>query len=208
MNFLFKSRDRGETWEKISRDLSYNDAKELGDVKYQTIFTISESPLEKGLLYVGTDDGRIWITRDDGRNWKEINKGIQKKKWISRVVASGFSKGTVYMAQNGKRDDEFSAYIWKSDDYGETWEDISANIPLGPVNVIREDPKDKNVLYTGTDTGVYVSGDRGKTWSVLGGNLPTVYVHDLIIHPRDIIIVIATHGRGMWAMDADPLNSK
>ena len=134
--------------------------------------------------------------------------GLPYKKWVSRMVASAYDMSTVYMTQNGKRDDDFAAYVWKSTDYGKTWVDISANIHLGPVNVIREDPVDKNILYVGTDTGVYVTKDGGKTWDVLGSNLPSVYVHDLIIHPRDNIIVIATHGRGMWALDANPVNMK
>jgi len=128
-----------------------------------------------------------------------------KNKWISRVVASKYDLATVYLTQNGKRDDDFAAYIWKSDDYGKTWQDISGNIPLGPVNVIREDPIDKNILYVGTDIGVYVTKDGGKSWEVLG-DLPSTYVHDLIIHPRDNILVIATHGRGMWALDANLVN--
>ena len=135
-------------------------------------------------------------------------QGLPYRKWVSRIVASAYDLGTVYMTQNGKRDDDFDAYVWKSTDYGQTWKDISANIPLGPVNVIREDPVKKNILYVGTDIGVYVTKDGGKTWNVLGGNLPSSYVQDLIIHPRDNIIVIATHGRGMWAMDANPINEK
>ncbi|MBU1338711.1 MAG: hypothetical protein KKD56_06565, partial [Acidobacteria bacterium] len=91
-------------------------------------------------------------------------------------------------------------------DYGETWKDISNNLKLGPVNVIKEDPFNKDILYVGTDVGVYVSKDGGETWNVLGGNLPTVYVQDLVIHPRDNVIIIATHGRGMWAMDATGVN--
>ncbi len=112
------------------------------------------------------------------------------------------------MTQNGKRDDDVAPYVWKSVDFGATWTSIAAGIPLGPVNVIREDPVDRNILYVGTDGGVFVTSDGGKTWGILGGNLPFAYVHDLIIHPRDNIIVIATHGRGMWALDANPVNGK
>ncbi|MDH5384555.1 MAG: hypothetical protein OEY18_07600, partial [Candidatus Aminicenantes bacterium] len=130
------------------------------------------------------------------------------QKWVSRIVASAYDMGTVYMTQNGKRDDDFNVYVWKSTDFGETWVDLSGNIPLGPVNVIREDPVDRNILYVGTDTGVYVTKDSGQTWNVLGNNLPSCYVHGLIIHPRDNVIVIATHGRGMWAIDANPVNEK
>lgn len=208
MQYLFRSIDRGDTWEKISPDLTYNNKDELGDIPFQTIFSISESPLKFGLIYVGTDDGKVHVTKDGGKTWKEIMTGLPYKKWVSRIVASAFDLGTVYMTQNGKRDDDFAAYVWKSTDYGKTWVDISGNIPLGPVNVIREDPVDRNILYVGTDLSVYVSKNGGKDWDVLGGNLPSTYVHDLIIHPRDNIIVIATHGRGMWAMDANPINEK
>jgi len=208
MQYLFRSMDQGDTWERISPDLTYNKKDELGDIPFQTLFTISESPLKFGLIYVGTDDGKVHVTKDGGKHWKEIMAGLPYKKWVSRMVASAYDMSTVYMTQNGKRDDDFAAYVWKSTDYGKTWVDISANIHLGPVNVIREDPVDKNILYVGTDTGVYVTKDGGKTWDVLGSNLPSVYVHDLMIHPRDNIIVIATHGRGMWALDANPVNMK
>jgi len=109
------------------------------------------------------------------------------------------------MTQNGKRNDDFAPYVWKSTDYGQTWINIAANIPLGPVNVIREDPINKKILYVGTDIGVYITKNGGKEWEVLG-DLPSTFVHDLQVHPRDNIIVIATHGRGMWALDADPIN--
>ena len=207
MQYLYRSLDRGDTWERISPDLTYNNKDKMGDIQYQTLFTISESHLKYGLIYAGTDDGRAQVTKDGGKTWTEITEGLVRNKWISRVVASKYSLGTVYLTQNGKRDDDFAAYIRKSDDYGKTWQDISGNIPLGPVNVLREDPIDKNILYVGTDIGVYVTKDRGKSWEVLG-DLPSTYVHDLIIHPRDNILVIATHGRGMWALDANLVNGK
>ncbi len=151
---------------------------------------------------MGTDDGRVHVTRDGGKDWSEITKGVTAHRWISRLVASRYREGTVYMAQNGKRHDDFTAYLWRSDDHGETWTSIVGDIPLGPINVIREDPRDKDILYVGTDIGVYVSTDGAVSWHVLGANLPSTFVHDLVIHPRDDIIVIATHGRGMYAMDA------
>ncbi len=199
--FVYRSMNEGKTWERISPDLTYNDNQKKGDIPYQTIFTISESPLKFGVLYAGTDDGRVWMTKNSGEVWKEINKGIAYRKWVSQLEASRFAEGRVYMTQNGKRDDDFAAYIWKSEDYGDTWTDITANIPYGPVNVIREDPKNENILYVGTDYGVFVSLNGGESWETLTGNLPTVYVHDLVIHPRDDIAVIATHGRGIWALD-------
>jgi photosystem II stability/assembly factor-like uncharacterized protein len=207
MQFVMMSRDRGDTWEFISQDLSYNDPAKQGDINYQTVSVLDESPLRFGLLYAGTDDGRIWRTMDGGKKWNEIRSGEVPVKFISRMVASSFDIGTVYMTQTGRRDDDFQVYIWKSTDFGDTWQDISGNIPVGPANVIREDPVNKDILYVGTDEGVYVSKNGGKKWDVLG-NLPFVYVHDLAIHPRDNMIIIATHGRGIWVMDANPVNGK
>ncbi|MCX6552262.1 MAG: hypothetical protein NTY02_14885, partial [Acidobacteria bacterium] len=205
--YLFRSWNRGDTWERISADLSYNDPKQFGDIPYQTIFALSESPMRFGLLYAGTDDGRLHATKDGGRTWTEITRGLQAKRWISKVVASAYDEGTVYVAQNGKRDDDFAAYLWKSTDYGATWRSIAASIPMGPVNVITEDPGNAKILYVGTDVGVYASIDGGTTWNVLGANLPTAYVHDIVVHPRDKVIVAATHGRGMWVLDAVPVQT-
>ncbi len=205
MQYLFMSRDQGNTWKQISTDLSHNNPAKLGDIQHQTLFSISESPLKFGLIYAGTDDGRLHMTKDGGSNWTELTSKLTPDRWISRVVASKYKMGRVYVSQNGKRDDDFQVYLWKSEDYGVTFKDISGNIPLGPVNVIREDPFDGNILYAGTDMGVFVSKNGGESWEVLG-NLPTTYVHDLIIHPRDNILVIATHGRGMWAFDANQVN--
>jgi hypothetical protein len=147
----------------------------------------------------------VHATRDGGTTWTEVMYGIAEDRWISRVEASRYEKGTVYMSQNGKRHDDFKPYLWKSTDYGKTWQSITANIPSGPINVIREDPKNANVLYVGTDLGVYVSVDGGQKWHVLANQLPTTFVHDLVIHPRDDIMVIATHGRGMYAMDVQAI---
>jgi photosystem II stability/assembly factor-like uncharacterized protein len=206
MQYLLRSLDRGNTWEQISPDLTYSTASEMGDISYHTLTSISESPLKYGLVYVGTDDGKVHLTRDGGKRWQEIMDGLPYQKWVSRIAASSFEMGTVYMTQNGKRDDDFTPYVWKSTNYGKTWIDISKGIPLGPVNVIREDPKNKNILYVGTDCGVYVTADGGKTWNVLGTGLPMTYVHDLVIHPRDNIIAIGTHGRGVWVLDANKIN--
>jgi photosystem II stability/assembly factor-like uncharacterized protein len=201
------SKNRGDTWEFISPDLSYNDPKKKGDINYQTISVLDESPLRFGLIYAGTDDGRIWRTKDCGKVWTEIRNGTVPQKFVSRIIASKYDIGTVYMTQTGRRDDDFQVYIWKSTNFGDTWQDISANIPVGPVNVIREDPVNKDILYAGTDGGVFVTKDGGKKWEVLG-TLPFVYVHDMAIHPRDNMIIIATHGRGIWVMDANSINEK
>jgi photosystem II stability/assembly factor-like uncharacterized protein len=206
MQFLFRSLDQGNTWDQISPDLTYNAASEMGDIPYHTLTTISESPLKYGLIYAGTDDGKVQMTRDGGKHWQEIMQGLPSQKWVSRIVASAFEMGTVYLTQNGKRDDDFTPYVWKSTNYGKTWVDFSMGIPIGPVNVIREDPKDKKILYVGTDGGVFVSTDAAMTWNALGAGLPMTYVLDLVIHPRDNMIVIATHGRGVWVLDANPIN--
>jgi len=204
MNYLYRSMNRGDKWERISPDLTYNDPEKKGDISYQTIFTISESPFKFGLIYVGTDDGRAHVTKDGGRHWSEISKNLPEK-WISRIVASKYHESTVYCAQNGKRDDDFTAYLWKSTDYGKTWKNITNNIPIGPINVISEDPKKENILYVGTDLGVYISINGGNTWNTLNKKFPTTFVHDLVIHPREDILIAATHGRGMYAMDVRPI---
>lgn len=201
MNFLFRSENRGDEMVKISPDLTNNKLEEIGDIPYQTISTISESYHKPGVIYVGTDDGNLHVTHDGGKTWEGIENGIAANRWISQVEASRHQDGTVYMAQNGKRWDDMTPYLWKSTDQGKTWESIVSNIPSGPINVVREDPKHEGVLYVGTDLGAYVSTDGGKEWHVLGGNLPTTFVSDLVIHPRDEVLVVSTHGRGLWAMD-------
>ena len=205
LQYVLKSTDRGGTWEKISPDLTYNDPEKKGDISYQTISVMDESVFNSDLLYAGTDDGRLWRTKNGGNSWEEIRKEPMPVRWISRLVASQHDFGTVYVTQTGRRDDDAQVYVWRSTDFGDTWEDIAANIPAGPVNVIREDPGSDSILYLGTDVGVYVSTDRGQQWQVLG-DLPCTYVHDLAIHPRDNMIIVATHGRGMFLLDADPVN--
>ena len=206
MQYILRSIDQGNTWEQISPDLTYNTAAEMGDISHHTLTSISESPLKYGLLYAGTDDGKVHMTRDGGKRWQEIMEGLPYQKWVSRIVASAYDLPTVYMTQNGKRDDDFAPYVWKSTNYGKTWVDISKGIPVGPVNVIREDPKSKDILYAGTDGGVYVTTDGGKTWNALGTGLPWTYVLDLVIHPRDNMIAVGTHGRGVWVLDAATIN--
>ncbi len=205
MNYLFRSWNQGESWERISPDLTNNNIEQLGDIPYQTITAVSESPFKFGLIYAGTDDGRVHVTHNGGDDWTEISDGLESGKFTSRIMASAFDEGTVYLSQNGKRDDDFAAYVWRSTDYGVTWEDISANIPLGPVNVVREDPKNPNVLYVGTDLGAYVSLDGGASYEVLGGEFPSTFVSDLVVHPEEDILVASTHGRGIWALDVRPL---
>jgi photosystem II stability/assembly factor-like uncharacterized protein len=204
---VLKSIDKGGTWKQISPDLTYNDPEKQGDISYRTITALEESKFNPNLLYAGTDDGRLWRTKDGGKNWEDIRKEPLPVRWVSRIVASKYDFGTVYVTQTGRRDDDAAVYLWRSTDYGTTWEDISANIPAGPVNVIREDPEEEDILYLGTDVGVYVSKDAGDSWEVLG-DLPCTYVHDLAIHPRENMVIVATHGRGMFVLDADPVNQE
>ena len=206
--YVYRSHDRGDTWERISGDLTDNNPAQMGinpfAIPYQTITQIAESPRKAGLLYVGTDDGHVHVTMDDGKTWTELTKNVPltARKWVSRLVASKYDDATVYLAQRGREDDDFAPYLWKSTDYGKTWRSIVGNIPSGSINVIREDPTVPNLLYAGNDFGVYVSTNGGQKWNVLGGNLPTNEVADLQIQPRDNIIVISTYGLGMWVMDA------
>lgn len=201
MNRVFRSMNRGDSWECISPDLTRMSPERQGNISFSTITSISESPLKFGVLYAGTDDGRIHGTRDGGLSWADLGAGLPEEKWVSRVVASRYDVGTVYLSQNGKTDNDFQVWLWKSTEYGANWQDISANMPGGPVNVIAEDPEHKGVLYVGTDLGVFVSTDDGARWEVLGQGLPITFVHDLKIHQPSRTLVIATHGRGMWKLD-------
>ena len=205
MQYVFRSLDRGDSWTKISPDLTHNDPDKQGNISFATISTLSESPKKFGLLYVGTDDGRLHITKDSGENWTELSGDWPDHKWVSRVVASKYEEGTAYLTLNGKRDNDFQIYVYRTEDFGETWQDISEGIPGGPANVIREDPFSSQVLYVGTDLGVYVSTDFGESWNVLGSELPITFVHDMVIQEREKTLVIATHGRGMFTLDVKDL---
>lgn len=201
--YLFRSRDRGDHWERISGDLSDGPlAARSADQCNRSIAAIAESPRQAGLLYVGTDDGRLHVTADAGKSWTELTANLPRKLWVSRVEASAFSDGTVYLTQRGRMNEDFGAYLYRSTNYGRTWESIVGNIPAGPVNVVREDPVSPSVLYAGTDFGVYVSTNGGLRWEVLGGNLPAVPVTDLQVSPRDAVLVISTFGQGIWVIEA------
>ena len=203
--YLFRSMDRGDTWERISPDLTYNNPEQQGKwpfaIPFATITAVDESPFKFGVLYAGTDDGRVWVTKVCGEAWTEITSGLPFNKHVWKIVASKYDPATVYVTLVGRHDDDFNPYIFKSADYGKTWTSIAGGIPGGPVNAVREDPKTKDILYAGTDTGIYVSLDGGKTWNVLGSGLPTTYVWDIAVHPRDNCLIVATNGRGMWIID-------
>jgi photosystem II stability/assembly factor-like uncharacterized protein len=206
---LFRSKNRGETWEKLTSDQSYNDKAKIGDVPHQLVITISESPKKQGLVYTGTDDGRLYMTLDEGKEWKELTSSLSpKKEWIGKVLASKYEEGTVYVAQQGRYDEDFAVRLYKSTDFGKTFKSIAGNLPGGPINMIHEDPDNPKVLYVSNDFGVYVTTNGGAHWDVLGGNLPSVNVMDFIVHPRDRMMVIATHGRGAWAIDVSQFKNK
>ena len=204
--YVFRSTNRGDTWERISPDLTANNSDEMllkssNAIPYQTVTSLEESPRVKGLIYAGTDDGRLHVTRDAGKQWTGLSGNVATRRWYSRVVPSQHDDGTIYVTQRGREDDDFGVYVYKSTDFGKTFVSLAANLPAGPVNVIREDPASAGTLYLGTDFGAFISTDGGKTWQVLGGNLPSTQVSDLRYQARDNIIVISTYGRGMYAMD-------
>ncbi|HEX5668853.1 MAG TPA: hypothetical protein VFX73_08635, partial [Chitinophagaceae bacterium] len=187
--YLFKSTDQGETWKRISGDLTYNNKEKMGRTPYainhQAITAIDESPVKKGMLYAGTDDGRVWVTMNDGNEWKEITKGLPENVHVSRLVASKYDANTIYITLSDRREDNIKPYIYRSTNNGNSWTSLVTDLPPSPVNVIREDPKSSNVLYCGTDMGVYVSRDKGRSWQSIQGNLPaSVSVNDLFVHPR------------------------
>jgi photosystem II stability/assembly factor-like uncharacterized protein len=215
-NFLFKTRNGGQSWEIISPDLSTNDPEKqknsggpitpenTGAEIHCTIITISESPVVPGIIWCGTDDGNVQLTRDGGRTWKNVVENIPDLPpytWCSRIEASHFDPGTAFAAFDGHRTDDYETYVYKTSDYGETWTSLKGNLPFGWVHVIREDLKNKNLLFVGTEFGVYASLDGGESWFSLQNNLPTVAVRDIAIHPRENDLIIGTHGRGIWIID-------
>ncbi len=206
-NRLLKSTNRGEDWAPISQEVADSAEGPRAAVPFGTITMIAESELQQGLIYVGTEGGSAWLTRDDGENWERVGQGLPKK-WVSRIVASRHETGRVYLSQTGFREDDFSSYLFSSDDFGESWTSIVGNLPGESVNVIQEDPDLPNVLYVGTDLGVYVSGNRGVSWHSLSSNLPTTPVHDLDVHPRDGELVIGTHGRSVFVLDLTPVRDR
>jgi len=199
-NFVFQSTDRGDSWTAISPELTTE--------KVGTITTLAESPLDRAVLYAGTDDGNVWSTRD-GKNWKNITakiSGMPGKRWVSRLVASRYDAKTVFLAFDGHRNDDFTTYLFKSTDYGETWKPIKSDLPpTTPVRVIREDVKNPNLLFVGTESAAYASIDAGAHWVRLMNRMPAVPVADLTVHPRDGDLIAATHGRSFWVMDISPL---
>ncbi len=211
--YVLKSTDQGHSWSAISPDLTRNEKSKQkpsgGDITlditsveyYDTVFALSESPLQKGMLWAGTDDGLIHLTRDDGKNWENVTpKNMLEWSMVSIIEASPHDAGTAYAAIDRHKLDDFNPFIYQTHDFGKTWTLINSGIPAGAyVRSVREDPKVRGLLYAGTETGVYFSNDDGAHWQSLQLNLPTTPIHDLAVKDNDL--VAATHGRSFWILD-------
>ncbi len=221
-NKLFRSTDRGQSWKAISGDLTtavdrdtmmlmgaklkdVKIAKNDGVDQYGTLFNVAESRLKAGLIYTGSDDGQVQVTRDGGTTWTNVTAKIPNAPtwaYVSRVEPSRFAEGTVYVTFDSHRTGDYGSYLYASQDYGASWKPIVGNLPRGEVaRTITEDQKTADVLYLGTETGLYLTLDRGKTWTRVRGNLPTVPIYEITLHPRDNAMLLATHGRGIWILD-------
>ena len=220
-NRLWKSTNRGDSWTQLGDMTTGVDRSTLrimgelptdrtlalddGIPYYPTITEIAESPLEAGLLYVGTDDGNLQVTRDDGKHWANLTKrfpGLPETMWVSGIEASRHDAGTVYVSFDGHRSNDFANYLYRSKDFGNSWSSITGDLPANRVvHAVHEDPKNPNLIYVGTEHGLYLSADAGQHWLEMTGNLPHVPVNDFVIHPRDNDLVLATHGRGVWILD-------
>jgi photosystem II stability/assembly factor-like uncharacterized protein len=218
--FLFRSRDHGQTWERISPDLSTNDPEkqkqeQSGGITvdnssaemHTTIFSISESPKNGNVIWVGTDDGNVQVTRDGAKTWKNVTanlKGVPKNAWVTSIDAGHFDDGTAYATFDAHTFGNMSPYVLKTTDFGQTWTALitpNGNV-RGYAHVVKEDLENKNLLFVGTEFGLWMSFDGGQQWAQYkGGDFPDVAVRDLAIHPRDKDLVIATHGRGIWIVD-------
>lgn len=208
-NHVFRLSTQGEQWQMISPDLSRRELEKMDTVgsgaeTYGVVYALAESPVKPGLLWAGTDDGKVWITEDEGVHWTDLTGNLPaaaKGQWISRIEASGKDASVAYLAVDAHRTGNYAPLAYRTADSGKTWEPIASNLPAnGPVKVIREDPKNPNVLYAGTEFALFVSFDRGGHWAKFGG-LPTVAVDDILVHPRDSDLVIATHGRSLFIVD-------
>ena len=195
-NKLHRSFDQGKHWEAISPDLTRGGKK--GNVAYGTITTFNESSLQFGLIYAGSDDGLIHGTQNGGVSWDLLSSDLPKDLWVSRVTASMHQKNRVYAALNGYRNDNFTPYLYLSENGGQQWKAIANNLPEAPVNDIIEDPVKENILYVATDRGVYVSFNKGDTWEAFAKGLTSAAVHDLVIQPEAKDLLVGTHGRSIY----------
>jgi S1-C subfamily serine protease/photosystem II stability/assembly factor-like uncharacterized protein len=198
-NYVFRSLNRGENLQAISPEITLT--------KRGSATALAESPRNANVLYVGTDDGALWVTRDGGREWKNItaNLGLPAPRWVATIEASRYEEGRVYVALDGHRSDDDEPYVFVSEDFGQTWRSIRANLPWGSTRCLREDTQNPDLLFVGTEFGAWCSLDRGNYWNKLNTNLPTVAVHEFAIHPDNGEIVLATHGRSLWIGDISAL---
>src|SRR4051812_31252363 len=217
---LFRSFDRGDTWvasPDLTKNIGRNDrpilgiagtapmaSKHDGAASFSNIVTIGESPLVPGIIWVGTNDGNLQVSRDGGSTWKNVVGNVPRvpaETHVSRVEPSHYDAGTCYVTLDGHRTDDHNPYVFKTTDFGETWTSVASNLPQGNVNVIREDPKNRSLLYLGTEYGFYVSLNGGREWKRFMNGLPTVRIDDVLVHPRDNDLVLGTHGRSLYVMD-------
>ena len=216
---LLRSTDRGDHWTEISPDLSTNPADKIlpsseggvpGGIPWFAISSISESPITRGVIWAGTSDGKVHVTKNDGSAWTDVTgkisaAGGREDAYVSRVRASSHVAGRAYLSKTGYRFDDFKPYLYRTEDFGETWKSIVANLPNEPINVIYEDRKNPDLLFVGNDTGVFVSIDRGGRWVKMNNNMPNVPVKDLLVHPRDNDLVLGSYGRDFWITNISPL---
>ncbi|NQW02563.1 MAG: hypothetical protein HQ485_00885 [Acidobacteria bacterium] len=220
-NKVFRSSDRGDSWSVISPDLTTNTdrdeiaifgkrgdeiriARNDGITSWGTIVTLAESPKQAGVYYTGTDDGVVSVSQDMGKTWTRITNnipGFPAGAWVSKVAPSRFDAGTVYVTVDAHRIDDRKTYMWVSHDFGATFTSINANLSGEVVKTLTEDPKNADVLYIGTEAGLFLSMDRAKSWQPLKANLPTVRIDEIAIHPRDNAMIVGTHGRSVWILD-------
>lgn len=221
-NMLFKSTDLGQSWEAVSGDLTYaidrdtlrimgvpGSAPQMsrndGQSTYGNLTTIAESPLNADVLYTGSDDGRVHVTRDGGATWTDVTRnfgdGAPRRTYVTRIVASHGQEGTVFVALDGHRTDDFAPYVFVSRNYGQDWTRITNGLPMNSVSALAQHPDNANLLFVGNEIGVYVLKDLGQSWVRMKSNLPTVPVDDIKIHPRENDLVLGTHGRGIWILD-------
>ena len=216
-NVVFRSNNRGKSWEVISPDLTTNDKskqRSSGGTIYQdntaaefhcTILYLAESPIQKGVIWAGTDDGNIQVTLDGGKSWSNLKnriKGLPEYSWISKIHASEHNAGTAFIVVDQHRMNDFRPYIFMTDDFGKSWKKITSNLPSDDyVKVVRQDPHNPNLLFAGMEHGIFASWNMGKSWEKINNNLPNVSVRDLRIQARDRDLVVATHGRGVFILD-------
>jgi S1-C subfamily serine protease/photosystem II stability/assembly factor-like uncharacterized protein len=194
-NFVFRSLDRGNNLVPISPEITLT--------QRGSATALCESPKNPSVLYAGTDDGALWVTKNGGTDWKNITKnlGIAGPRWVATIDASRFEEGRVFVALDGHRSDDDRPYLFESNDYGDTWRSLSDSLPRGSTRCLREDLSNPNMLYAGTEFSFFISMDRGGSWTKCNTNLPTVAIHEVAQHPTNGEIVLATHGRSLWACD-------